>query len=180
MFALTPRLMLRPGWPEDAPELARAIGHEDVVSRLARVPWPYAEADARWFLSQPRGAEEPVFLIMERGPEPRLVGGIDIHSGETQHELGYWLTPSAWGRGYATEAGLALIELARDALRLPRLRATAFIGNKGSARVLAKLGFRDTGRIVPRASLALGREVDAVECELDLTDARTRATPLTA
>ena len=28
MFALTPRLTLRPGWPEDAPALARAIGHE--------------------------------------------------------------------------------------------------------------------------------------------------------
>ena len=180
MFALTPRLLLRPGWPEDATALARAIGHAAVVTRLARVPWPYGEADARWFLSQPRGAEEPVFLIVERGPEARLVGGIGIHSGGTPHELGYWLTPSAWGRGYATEAGRALIGIARDALRLPRLRATAFAGNEGSARVLAKLGFRDTGRIVPLASVALGREVDAVECELDLTAARTRRVALAA
>ncbi len=180
MFTLTPRLLLRPGWPEDAPALARAIGHEEVVTRLARVPWPYGEADARSFLSRPRGAEEPVFVIVERGSEPRIVGGIGIHTGEGAHEFGYWLTPSAWGYGYATEAGRALIELARHALRLPRLRATAFVGNDGSARVLAKLGFHGTGRILPVASIALRRQVDAVECELDLAEPRTGPVPLAA
>ena len=41
MFARTKRLTLRPGWPEDAPDIARAIGHEEVVRMLAKVPWPY-------------------------------------------------------------------------------------------------------------------------------------------
>jgi hypothetical protein len=39
MFARTERLMLRPGWPEDAPVLSRAIGDEAVVRNLARAPW---------------------------------------------------------------------------------------------------------------------------------------------
>ena len=56
MFALTPRLTLRPGWPEDAPALARAIGHEPVVRNLSRAPWPYGVADAAAFLALPRGA----------------------------------------------------------------------------------------------------------------------------
>jgi hypothetical protein len=38
MFVLTPRLTLRPGWPENAASLARAIGHEAVATRLAGIP----------------------------------------------------------------------------------------------------------------------------------------------
>ena len=38
MFALTPRLTLRPGWPDDAASLAHAIGHEAVATRLAGIP----------------------------------------------------------------------------------------------------------------------------------------------
>ena len=34
MFARTNRLLLRPGWMEDAPALARAIGDEAVVRNL--------------------------------------------------------------------------------------------------------------------------------------------------
>ncbi|WP_374294189.1 GNAT family N-acetyltransferase, partial [Sphingomonas sp.] len=81
--------MLRPGWPEDAPELVHAISHEDVVARLARAPWPYALGDAQAFLAQPRGAHEPRFLIFDNiAAGPRLVGGIELVGGE---ELGYWL-----------------------------------------------------------------------------------------
>ena len=40
MFARTERLLLRPGWAEDAPALARAIADEQVVRNLATAPWP--------------------------------------------------------------------------------------------------------------------------------------------
>ena len=40
MFARTARLLLRPGFPEDAPALAAAIADEAVVRNLAVVPWP--------------------------------------------------------------------------------------------------------------------------------------------
>src|SRR3546814_3093880 len=66
MFARTKRLTLRPGWPEDAPALSRAIGHETVVAKLARAPWPYALEDAETFLALPRGAAQPSFLICAR------------------------------------------------------------------------------------------------------------------
>ena len=37
MFARTERLLLRPGWGEDAPALARAIADETIVRNLASV-----------------------------------------------------------------------------------------------------------------------------------------------
>ncbi|HEX8383160.1 MAG TPA: GNAT family N-acetyltransferase [Sphingomonas sp.] len=180
MFALTPRLTLRPGWPDDAATLARAIGHEAVVTRLAHVPWPYRVEDARTFLAQAHATDAPVFVIATRGTEPELIGGIGLHRCGDAHELGYWLTPDAWGRGYATEAGRAVVAIARDGLRLPRLIARPMASNPRSARVLAKLGFRPTGRIVPLACRALGHAVDAVETVLDLDDARTGPMPLAA
>ena len=46
MFARTPRLLLRPGFPEDAPALAAAIADEAIARNLANVPWPYRMRDA--------------------------------------------------------------------------------------------------------------------------------------
>ena len=180
MFARTRRLTLRPGWPEDAPALAHAIAHEAVIAKLARAPWPYAVSDADAFLAQPRAGHDPRFLIetMEAGA-PRLIGGIAIDPDGETHQLGYWLTPDAWGRGLATEAGEAVIAMARHALGLRRLGAFHFVDNPASGRVLTKLGFRPTGRIEPRASLGRGGEAPAVLLELDLED-RCAPMPLAA
>lgn len=172
MFARTQRLMLRPGWIEDAPELARAIGHHEVVRNLARAPWPYTPHDAETFLSLESGAGDIRLLIcaLENGAS-RIVGGVGIGPlGEEPHELGYWLTPDAWGRGFATEAGEAVIRMAR-ALRVPRLTARHAIDNPASGRVLRKLGFRPTGRLLSYHSLGRGGEVQSVELEQRLDEA---------
>lgn len=168
MFAITPRLALRPGWPEDAPALARAIAHEEVVTKLSRVPWPYREEDAAAFLASAWQDSVPRFVITERATRDRPIGVIGIHFDGDTPELGYWLTPAAWGRGYATEAGRAVVALARDGLRLPRLKSGWLVGNPASGRVLSKLGFMATGRIVQQHSLAFGRAVDVVEMTLAL------------
>lgn len=170
MFVRTERLTLRPGWIEDAPQVARAIGHWDVCSKLALVPWPYALGDAEQFLAMQQRAEHPVLLIHEHaGPATRLIGGIGIHPDDKGDlELGYWLTPDAWGRGYATEAGGAVIRAARESLRLRRLVSGHFIDNPASGKVLRKLGFRPTGRVVMRESRARGHVAPCATFELDL------------
>lgn len=171
MFARTRRLTLRPGWPEDAPALARAFRHEAVVRMLAKAPWPYRLRDAEGFLARERGADEVSLLILAHdGAHPRLVGGIGLAPDGDGHELGYWLTPDAWGRGYATEAGEAVVAIARHALGLKRLHAGHFVDNPASGRVLHKLGFRPTGRVSGRASLARGAIVPCRLFELDLTE----------
>jgi RimJ/RimL family protein N-acetyltransferase len=182
MFARTERLTLRPGWMEDAPALARAIGQWDVCSKLAQVPWPYALGDAQAFLAMQRDSDRPTLLVhLHEGGAVRLIGGIGIHSdADGNDELGYWLVPDAWGRGYATEAGRAVIRMARESLRLRRLVSGHFIDNPASGRVLRKLGFRPTGRIVPRHSRARGHATPCATFELDLCarevdgDPRTR------
>lgn len=171
MFARTKRLTLRPAWPEDAAPLAQAIGHEAVARMLARVPYPYGVADAEHFAAAPRGAHEPRFLILSHeAATPALVGGIALTDHGAGVELGYWLTPSAWGRGYATEAGRAVVDMARHALPLRRLTAWHFADNPASGAVLRKLGFRSGGGMTPRRSVARAAPAPALRYDLDLDD----------
>ena len=162
MFARTERLLLRPGWAEDAPALARAIADEQVVRNLATAPWPFALEDAEAFLAAPRDPAMPSFLITERTKgEPRIVGACGLGrrpSGAV--EMGYWVARPHWGKGFATEASRALIDIAR-ALKLPRLEASHFLDNPASGRVLEKLGFMPTGISAARYSCARGGEAVA-------------------
>lgn len=171
MFARTKRLTLRPGWREDAAVLTDTIAHEAVAMRLARLPWPYAIGDAEAFLTVPRGPEDARFLILSHETRtPRMVGGIGLNPlGDGAYELGYWLTPGAWGRGYATEAGRIVLEMARHSLPVRRVQASHHLDNNASRRVLTKLGFREVRR-EPHFSLAHGREIDCAVMALELED----------
>lgn len=159
MFARTERLLLRPGFAEDAPMLAAAIADEMIVRNLATVPWPYGEKEAHEFLARAPEPGLPRMLITERVNDGvRIVGACSLQrrlSGAV--EMGYWISRPHWGRGFATEAGRALVEIAQG-LRLTQLEASHFVDNPASGRVLEKLGFRATGLSAPRHSCARGGE----------------------
>lgn len=179
MFARTERLLLRPGWLEDAPALARAIGEEAVVRNLARAPWPYGMDEAQDFLGRPVDPAQPSFLIFARtGGAPRLVGGCGIApSLEGPLEMGYWIARPYWGLGFATEAGRQLVRIAR-AMQLPKLTAGHFLDNPASGAVLRKLGFRPTGQIAQRYSVARGRDVACALFEEGEGDGSDVVTPM--
>ena len=161
MFARTERLLLRPGWAEDAPALFEGIADEAIVRNLASAPWPYRRADAEAFLATERRPDEASMVIVRRTcGAPQLIGTIGFGrrpGGDI--ELGYWIARPHWGLGYATEAVRAAIAIARDSLRLPRLVAGHFLDNPASGRVLDKAGFLPTGVTAPRFSA--GRKATA-------------------
>lgn len=170
MFARTERLLLRPGWAEDAPALVAALNDPAVIRNLTRVPSPYTLADATAFLDSEARAPFPAMLIFQRtAGAPRLVGGIGLHrTGRAAAELGYWIARPFWGLGFATEAGRAVIDLARRGLRLPRLAAGHALDNPASGRVLRKLGFRATGDVAPRPSAGRGGTMECALFNLEL------------
>jgi len=57
-------------------------------------------------------------------------------------ELGYFVEPSRWGEGIATEAGIAARDDAFHRCEIPELIGRCRVENVASARVLAKVGFR--------------------------------------
>ena len=176
MFARTDRLLLRPGWAEDAPALAAAIADETIVRNLATAPWPYTLRDAEAFLAQPRDPVLPSLLVFERTEAaPRLVGACGLGrrpSGAV--ELGYWIAKPNWGRGFATEACGALIGIAR-ALGVRQLEGSHFVDNPASGRVLEKIGFQPTGITAPRMSCARGVQAQSRMLRLQLAESETEA-----
>ena len=173
MFARTERLLLRPGWKEDAPALFEAIADEGIVRNLASPPWPYTLADAEAFLATDRRPDEACFLIFRRtNGAPQLIGTVGLGRKPTgQVELGYWIARNHWGLGYATEAAAAEIAIARGSLRLKRIIAGHFLDNPASGRVLQKLGFRPVGIVAERYSAARGGEAPCKLFELALSPA---------
>jgi RimJ/RimL family protein N-acetyltransferase len=90
-------------------------------------------------------------------------------------EVGAWIARAHWGRGIASEACAALVEIART-LRLQALEASHFIDNPASGRVLEKLGFSATGIVAPRLCCARGEQVPARLYRLPLRSAQADGT----
>ena len=80
-------------------------------------------------------------------------------------DLGYRLLAECWGRGYATEACLAVIEYGFKTLRLARITALVRPENVRSVRVLEKCGLRVAGKVD-----YLGREIDRYVVERLMDD----------
>ncbi len=165
MFHRSERLFLRPAFPEDSAGILAAIRDEEVVRTLARAPWPYELEDARAFASLPQDKRLPHFLVTIPGTGVIGSAGMGEHEGEP--ELGYWIAREHWGKGYATEAAGAVLQVARM-LGHRRITAGHFTDNPASGRVLRKLGFLPTGKIAKRESRARGGRVATVEYALDL------------
>ncbi len=169
MFHRSDRLLLRPGWIEDAPEVTACIADEAVVRNLAAAPWPYGEDDARAWLAMPARPRHPEFLLTLPGADgSTVIGACGIRAATGAPELGYWIARPWWGRGFATEAVRAVVAIART-LGHARLRARHALDNPASGRVLRKAGFVPTGSVTLRACAARGENVPAREYEAVLT-----------
>jgi RimJ/RimL family protein N-acetyltransferase len=65
-------------------------------------------------------------------------------------EIGWMLTPSVWGQGYATEAGRAVRDEAFERLELQSIVAVHHPENAASGRVMEKLGMAFERDVVGR------------------------------
>lgn len=160
MFHRSERLFLRPAFPEDCEAILAGINDESVVRNLARAPWPYTLDDARAFAALPQDPRLPHFLVTLPGVGVIGSAGLGEHDGAP--EIGYWIARAHWGRGYASEAAAAVLQIAH-ALGHTRLTAGHFIDNPASGKVLRKIGFVPTGRITRRFSRARGTQAESVE-----------------
>ncbi len=67
---------------------------------------------------------------------------------ESAVEIGWWVEPSAWGRGVATEAAIAIREEAFSLLDVERLVGRYHPANEVSGRVMVKLGMSLYGDVM--------------------------------
>ena len=163
----TKRLELRPLAEADRTVMAGILNDLAVSRWLARVPHPFRPEDCKITGADGRETWPERMAICHNG---RFVGVVSIAP-----HLGYFLAPDAWGQGLMTEAVAA--RLADHFGRHPtcdRVVSGHFEGNAASARILARMGFRETGR-GQRLCEALGRDLPHVDMTLTRADREARS-----
>jgi RimJ/RimL family protein N-acetyltransferase len=144
----TERLRLRAPVPGDAAAIRRYAGDERVARTTLVIPHPYTDADAEEFIALTarwwEQGQAASWVITVAGGA--LVGciGLTFTAEHRRAELGYWIAPAEWGRGYATEAARAVVDWA-FANGWERITAGHFVGNEASGRVLEKIGLEREG-----------------------------------
>lgn len=165
----TARLLLRPFVPEDLPavhqlldvDLAEAEmgtdGEQSLEERRRWLDWTVLNYDQLAKLYQPPYGDRAIVLretgtligacgyvpcLGPYGQVPILQAGAGAAAGVGSTEFGlFWaIAPTEQRRGYATEAGRALIDYAFDAFSLGRIIATTTHDNAASIGVMRKLG----------------------------------------
>ena len=155
------RLTFRTLAPGDALRIAELAGDWDVASMTARIPYPYTKQHAEEWMDS-IAEEEFVRAILLEG---ELIGACGYFpSADGSAEIGYWLGKPWWGRGFATEAGEALVRYCFQRGRFRRLTCCHFADNTRSQRVIVKLGFTPTGACQTFCE-ARRREVPAMRYE---------------
>ena len=144
----TERLLFRRPVASDVLDIFERYASDADVTRYLAWPRHLSVDDTRTFIafSDAEWARWPAgpLLIVSRA-DGSLLGGTGI-GFETRGRAitGYVLARDAWGRGYATEALAAMVQLAR-ASGVERLSATCHADHRASWRVMEKCGFTREG-----------------------------------
>lgn len=147
----TGRLVLRRYEPGDVDALWSYYRDDEVNRYLLTVPFSrgYTETVVR----QRREALVPgepgrsLPLVVEHAGE--MVGDVSLTLDERcgRAELGWVFAPSAGGRGLATEASRALVDVAFDHYGAHRVLARADARNAASAQLALRLGMRQEAHL---------------------------------
>ena len=135
----TERLLLREWTSEDLPDILRIFGDEETNHFLPWYPLKTMEEAAAFFAErlapQADGGLHAALCLRESG---EIIGYLNV-SSEPACDLGYGLLGSHRGKGYVTEAALAVLDHL-TAQGLPYVTATHDVENPKSGAVMQRLG----------------------------------------
>ena len=128
-----------------------------------RLPYPYTEADADWWLGMVAGndGKEGVWraIVVNR----QIVGSISVERMADEQRnvgsIGHMILTPFWSQGIGTEAVRQICGIAFRELTLERIIGEVFPENLASARVLEKNGFR-LGKTKAGAVVKGGKAID--------------------
>lgn len=145
----TPRLRLRRIVPADLdalveldadPLVMRYISHGEPTPRSR-----YEEQYLPRFLAMYETTPQLGYWIAETRAARSFIGWFHLRPDRYdagQQELGYRLRRTAWGQGYATELGRALVDYGFERVGAGVISARALRDNAASRRVMEKCGLR--------------------------------------
>lgn len=139
------KISLRKWSQEDKGRLKQLCNIVDREYLSDRLPYPYTDTDADWWLNMVMQKEGLDGIFRAIIVDDALVGSISVERKEDVYknvgELGYMLQTDFWNHGIVTEAVRQICEIAFKDLHLNRISANVFQPNIASQRVLLKNGF---------------------------------------
>jgi ribosomal-protein-serine acetyltransferase len=155
-------------WEEgDADELQDVVSaHRDYLGQW--LPWPATQTretgldfirNSRRKIADNNGLETAVTI------GGAIVGGVGLHAIDWPHKrtsIGYWLIPSAQGRGLMTRSVRAYTSYAFNVWGLERMELRAAPANAPSRAVAERLGFINEGTVRHVEHFPDGRVLDHV------------------
>jgi 8-oxo-dGTP diphosphatase len=174
-------IRLEPLAPGHAPAL-QVLLEDPAIAETTPFPHPYPSDGAERYVGESMALRDAgtkyVFAVCE--PDDRAVGMAllkDVDTAKGQGELGYWIGRPYWGAGRATTAAALALAFAFETLDLRTVHAVCLETNPASLRVLWKLGFTESGRMVqylpkraePRPSIEFTLDREAWQAHFDGT-----------
>ena len=132
----TERLRLAPLTPDDLEHLVALHGDPQVMAFISGAGETREVVETH---SLPDLLARRTWLLFAG---ETFVGWASLRVAGDEAELGYRLVRAAWGRGYASEAARALVDLGFRELGLSRIWAQTMAVNTGSRRVMETVGLR--------------------------------------
>lgn len=149
----TERLILRPMRAEDAADLKKWLGRDEVYTYWGRKVTGGEKnpeslfVDPRPWVKRKLGKDMHWGVVLKNAGE--VMGDVTINDVQNDRmaSIGYRLNPDEWSKGYITEAVQAVVQYIFGQTHLQRLEATVDVRNLASVRVLEKCGFQREGTI---------------------------------
>ena len=111
-----------------------------------RLPYPYTEADADWWLGMVAGNDGKEGVWRAIVVDGRIVGSISVerlaNDQRNAGSIGYMILTPFWSQGIGTEAVRQICGISFRELALDRIIGEVFPENLASARVLEKNDFQ--------------------------------------
>lgn len=137
------KIELRKWTLEDKQELIKMCNSIDRSFLSDRLPDPYTEESADWWLNMVNESENGIFRkIIEDG---KIIGNISVEQKEDVYrrdaEIGYFLLPERYSKGIMTEAVNQICKIAFQELDIIRITGLIYEPNIASRKVLEKNDF---------------------------------------
>ena len=140
-FLETERLLFRSHELADEPAFVRMHMDPEVRRYVGGRAWPLREARERFkkYLGKPTKTYGLWATVLKENDE--YIGCCGLIADKGGLHLGYYLARPYWGRGLASEAAKAFVDVAFRRLRASRILADVEKGHDASVRILEKFGF---------------------------------------
>ena len=143
------KVELRKWFLADKDELKELCNAVDRAYLSDRLPNPYTDDDANWWLNAVAKNEGVDGTFRAMVVDGKIVGSVSVERKadiyKLDGELGYMLLNDYWNRGLMTQAVGQVCEIAIKELGLNRITANVFQPNLASQRILLKNGFVQEG-----------------------------------